>query len=64
MDICGYCGETKADSKNALCVSCSGDFWVQPQDFDNPELEEYVADAARNLNVSVEKLRDMVEGPF
>ena len=61
--ICGQCGSIETNPDNALCNNCGADFWVQPQDFDNPELKEYVEEAANNLNVSVEKLHDMVQGP-
>tara|TARA_R110000824_G_scaffold201667_1_gene385733 strand:- start:7094 stop:7279 length:186 start_codon:yes stop_codon:yes gene_type:complete len=60
MDICGHCGGTEGDKFTALCNNCGGDFWVQPRDFDKPELKEYIADAAKNLDITVEKLQDMV----
>ena len=61
MPVCGYCGGTEANSINALCSNCGKDFWVQPQDFKNPELKQYIKLASDNLNMSIEEFRDMVE---
>jgi len=60
MDICGYCGSTEGNPNNALCAKCDGDYWIQSQDFDNPELKDYVQTAANNLNVTVETLKEIV----
>jgi hypothetical protein len=60
MDICGLCGSTEANPDTALCGKCGGDHWVQPEDLVNPDLRNYVADAAKNLGVSLETLHALV----
>ena len=63
MDICGYCGERESNPNDANCSNCQADYWVQTEDFKNPDLKDYIAHAANNLDISVEKLQDMVECP-
>lgn len=59
MDICGNCGNSTGDP-SALCSKCGEDFWVQPEDFNTPDLALYIEVAARNLGLTVEQLRSRV----
>ena len=60
MDVCGHCGHNVANTETALCDSCGEDFWVQPQDFDDEHLMDYVKNAFHNLNIDYFDLMKIV----
>ena len=60
MDICGLCGNTEANAETNLCSKCNGDYWIQPKDFTLSELKGYIKEAAKNLGITVQELKDKV----
>jgi len=67
MDICGYCGYAIGDNeafcektigdKEELCKNCQGNHWIRPEDFDNPDMNEHIEEACKNLEDTREGLR-------
>lgn len=60
MDICGSCGKDGTEDKNGLCGYCKADYWIQPEDFDNPELNDYICHACESLGMSRKQLHKKV----
>ena len=58
MNICGICGHN-IFNENSLCAKCGGDYIIQPQDFDNPELKNYIQLACKILHLTRNELRGL-----
>ena len=54
--ICGTCGGIGCDEYG--CCENGHDNWVEARDFRHPGLQFYVAEAAQNLGISLEDLRE------
>lgn len=54
--ICGACGTKKSDPETGYCIN-NHDYWVELQDFDNPDLVDYIKIACRNLGLSEKQLK-------
>lgn len=59
--ICGLCGGSEADD-NALCVNDGHDYWIELEDFDNPELQSYIDEACERLSMSREEMKRKLSG--
>jgi len=54
MDTCGICGDTEQDA-DGFCIN-GHDYLVELRDFDNRELVDYLAKAAKRLGLSINLL--------
>ena len=57
--ICGECGTTNEDGKYGFCEN-GHDNWIEKNDFNNPELTDWLQNMAGNLNISIEELQRRV----
>lgn len=58
--VCGVCGVTDKYPDRHGCCSNHHDYWVEPEDFDNPDLREYLNGALQNLNLTRQELKTLV----
>lgn len=59
MDICGVCGTSESDSRNALCA-LGHDAWLQLEDFENPELFHKIEVAAKRFGFKPNELKQLM----
>jgi len=60
-DLCGKCGKLdRVDGERGGICLCGADFWVELEDFSDPDLEDHIQDASKNLNLSPEEMKRLV----